>query len=503
MGLVDLSKTKAKVVQIAGNTSIGQLVLRLVSADDLIVQDNRTIGALDLSNAEVPSVQLAGGGAEPGRVEFLQAAFLRAASSISLTGLDLDQAVFYAVETPNLAIRCTRARQGIDLRSAQIESGIWMQDLHAERVDASLSRLGRFTLAGPGGVEARCPFPGRVEDLILTAMDADTVRIEGHVGHSLWADDASVRDLSFAGPGASLGHDAFLNLRRAGIVTLSLPPDLLRPAAARLDVGDADIKAIRLSDARRDDPQGVQTRDELSGRNLSAAGPDTYSALMFDQLMPALGLSGRSDPKLNGSGQQVNSGARPVYPGSVYATLRKAALAAGYPDIEKTIAIAQNTHYAETLTSPMARSIYTLGRVINGYGYDNARGVVWLFALWLAGLVILNMEWLVVAPVRVDHLAGIRRRPPPAQPRLLHSAFFSIDRHDPQPVARRRVLRSQPRGRCRGPAAQHARPRQDQPDLRPAPARLRRGAVHAGRGVQPLPVAPSGYCQKNVLGQAG
>ena len=117
------------------------------------------------------------------------------------------------------------------------------------------------------------------------------------------------------------------------------------------------------------------------------------------------------------------------YQPQVYALLRASSSTAGFPDVARRLAIAQNEHFASQLPSDdyAQRLLYWMGGAINQYGYNSLRGIVLLAAIIVLPWVWFNrhlVTWICKC------LRRGKRLDRPAPP-VANSFFRSIDRTIP------------------------------------------------------------------------
>lgn len=117
------------------------------------------------------------------------------------------------------------------------------------------------------------------------------------------------------------------------------------------------------------------------------------------------------------------------YQPQVYALLRASSSTAGFPDVARRLAIAQNEHFASQLPANdyAQRLLYWMGGAINQYGYNSLRGIVLLAAIIVLPWLWFNrhlVTWICKCMRRGERLD----RPPPP---VANSFFRSIDRTIP------------------------------------------------------------------------
>lgn len=273
---------------------------------------------------------------------------------------------------------------------------------------------------------------GTYKQIWLESSNIQVLHLRGKIEEAIHAPRLRVEKFAFSSDSAELGPNAIVNLHQASIGSLSLPENKFRHTEnhqPQLWLDGAEVENVRIYDPNRDSTGLFAKTEERDGyrpieydpANMSPYKREHYVSLLFNELLPSLSLSA-SDRTIEN------------YRGATYMFLRRSMEEAGFPGLARDTAVLQNDHYAMTLGTNgtlvdnisgwLLRGIYRLSKIINQYGYDNGRAVLWLIALWLAGLGVLIFEH--------------RRRPqaPPYRfsrrdPKIWQALFLSADRTIP------------------------------------------------------------------------
>ncbi|MDF2142917.1 hypothetical protein [Paenirhodobacter sp. CAU 1674] len=404
----------------------------------------------------------------PSEISDLELKFVTVDGHVYFGRSTIDEAIIWSLSANDVELSCLKIAKTISFEDSSIGSVLaWENDigrlnLNRVRGNALLFQGTKIpqTSSEPEGdstkpapvetaanaltdAKGECLLTNRIKVLTLTDAHFDTARIGLPIEKQLYANGATIGSLIVPGNRAAFAPGADLNLRHSKIGSLVLTRKGLSPADGprSLSIDGAELGRITLFDPAKDDgamdlpdPDDKEAKDEEAPPTASPNGEQDVTALYFDELLPSLGVAlkdGRYD-----RAQPSN------YSGTTYGTLRHAALAEGYPELERKIAILQNDHYAAAIASqnPVRKVFYWLGYHINQYGYDNAQAVVILLVIWLLGALVLHADviwWLVaklaVWGLRLLHSPRADRIAIPAscpRPRVT-GLFFSIDRTIP------------------------------------------------------------------------
>lgn len=214
------------------------------------------------------------------------------------------------------------------------------------------TRIGTMTMIGAHVAELR--LSGGFEDkLFLNGLQSDRILFQ----------DGRVR----------FDRQSEVFMRDVNVGTISAPRLGFRSddAAVPVDVMGARFNILKWYEPGRDLPPG---EDDAA---VDAADGGDGDCAFFDCLLASFsaGSGGGYDP-------------------FVYTALRDSASALGMNAEARSLAIAKNDAYRESLTTESwdgwgIWAIYSLGKYINAYGYNNLLGFIWLIGLWIFGVIVL------------------------------------------------------------------------------------------------------------------
>ncbi|MCR9121944.1 MAG: hypothetical protein NXH91_06695 [Phyllobacteriaceae bacterium] len=214
------------------------------------------------------------------------------------------------------------------------------------------TRIGTMTMIGAHVAELR--LSGGFEDkLFLNGLQSDRILFQ----------DGRVR----------FDRRSKVFMRDVNVGTISAPRLGFRSddAAVPVDVMGARFNILKWYEPGRDLPPG---EDDAA---VDAADGGDGDCAFFDCLLASFsaGSGGGYDP-------------------FVYTALRDSASALGMNAEARSLAIAKNDAYRESLTTDSwdgwgIWAIYSLGKYINAYGYNNLLGFIWLIGLWIFGVIVL------------------------------------------------------------------------------------------------------------------
>lgn len=214
------------------------------------------------------------------------------------------------------------------------------------------TRIGTMTMIGAHVAELRLS-GGFEEELFLNGLQSDRILFQ----------DGRVR----------FDRQSEVFMRDVNVGTISAPRRGFRSddAAVPVDVMGARFNILKWYEPGRDLPPG---EDDAA---VDAADGGEGDCAFFDCLLASFsaGSGGGYDP-------------------FVYTALRDSASALGMNAEARSLAIAKNDAYRESLTTESwdgwgIWAIYSLGKYINAYGYNNLLGFIWLIGLWIFGVIVL------------------------------------------------------------------------------------------------------------------
>lgn len=227
---------------------------------------------------------------------------------------------------------------------AQMQTRPW------EGCEAS-TRIGSMTMIGAHVAELR--LSGAFEDkLFLNGLQSDRILFQ----------DGRVR----------FDRQSEVFMRDVNVGTISAPRLGFRSddAAVPVDVMGARFNILKWYEPGRDLPPG---EDDAA---VDIANGGEAECAFFDCLLASFSAGGGG------------------YDPFVYTALRDSASALGMNAEARSLAIAKNDAYRESLTTESwdgwgLWAIYSLGKYINAYGYNNLLGFLWLIGLWIFGVIVL------------------------------------------------------------------------------------------------------------------
>lgn len=214
------------------------------------------------------------------------------------------------------------------------------------------TRIGTMTMIGAHVAELRLS-GGFQDKLFLNGLQSDRILFQ----------DGRVR----------FDRQSEVFMRDVNVGTISAPRLGFRSdeAAVPVDVMGARFNILKWYEPGRDLPPG---EDDAA---VDAANGGEGDCAFFDCLLASFSAGG-------GGG----------YDPFVYTALRDSASALGMNAEARSLAIAKNDAYRESLTTESwdgwgIWAIYSLGKYINAYGYNNLLGFIWLIGLWIFGVIVL------------------------------------------------------------------------------------------------------------------
>lgn len=352
-----------------------------------------------------------------------------------------DRISLFGGQASSLEIYCTEVSESLNITDFQVSRAIWFGGITADVLAAS-GTTGNLFQIGSDAIEELTPTENEPSEgrpchnhsgfnrINLGQSQFAQIRLAGTISEEVYVNQARLGALSFNDYRGRLGPDAVMNLRNAEIDLLALGPQTMRRSddgrGPTLEIDGAQIRQIRHFDPDLDEWRNAFTRVTRHAEN----DENGLAELYLEQILPATG-NAVGDPSM-----------RPAYSGTVYRMLRDAALAAGYPALERRLAIVQNQHYTSYVRdmSLLTWLFYRLGGLVNSFGYDNGKGVLILGLIWLIGFVILISDTLLwwARNLLSRALTGsapkwaTRIAPSGICPRLrLSGLFLSIDRTVP------------------------------------------------------------------------
>lgn len=414
---VDLEDVDAGTIIVQESIIPGTVRLYDTEANGLYIKSNGDIGFLDLQNSRLNQVFFgkAQGADAFNSIGRIRGGYNSAVKNFHINSTEVrEDAYFGFMSTGNLFIDCARFHGSVDFEVLNTPTSVNFQSFTAKELDLYGVKLHNLAIGQKSRWCSDVP-ETKIDKLYIPNASIENAKIRGAI--SKLVDLSSSRFESVNVANLIVGEDAEVVLNTARINALSASQqtfDANSQRKRRVNLRGAEIETIYLVDYDKSDdlsamdlPNGV----EIGADNVYDAV--AQSELFLETLPTEFGLT--------------NDG---QYVGNAYYTLRRSASAAGYPDVERELAIRQNLHLMQQLRGLGAKTLYTLGHWINDFGYNNQRAFFLLAALWGLGVAIANIDYLAWVAARLckkEEAASLDR----PNFRFVYPLFLSIDRTIP------------------------------------------------------------------------
>lgn len=429
---VILGQSESKVIRFTNVDLSEGLNVWGANAEVMLLYGVQFNGAIEGPHASIGRIGVYNSIERPSQIEEVSLSYLRSDRGVAFNNFLGGNIAFNNAVLGSFDIDCATLAGSLELDNTFVDGLLMLSNvsaiglkgnfLHADRLRIDYPAVNaETTTSDDAGLQFSkpCERPRGIQGLLLPSATIDSLfsELQPNAFVNFREIASTSTTLVQARNASTVAASIKLDIRNANLGRLMIDPQLFQGQrddgrSQSIDLTGATFSSIRVADFSADDTNGfvISSQQDYG----------SYRDLLYNAILPALGLS-------------VDKRADTPYRGADYIALRNAALVAGFPDIERTLAIAQNDHYGLQSGNSFIRSVYFISSAINQYGYNNGRAIVWLIAIWFMGWLLLISPNAISAAAKLDGASSGESKSRVSQkgsPFLL-SMFLSLDRTIP------------------------------------------------------------------------